>query len=86
MKMQEEQVHTARWSSPRSDEAADLGMEHRTLDQEDVARLAYFYWEERFARTIHLTRTGSGQKQNFATGSLEPHPANPTRPARRTIS
>ena len=37
---QREHVH-------RSDEATDLGIEHRTLDQEAIARLAYFYWEER---------------------------------------
>jgi hypothetical protein len=24
-----------------------LGIEHRALDQEAIARLAYFYWEER---------------------------------------
>ena len=47
MKTKEEQVHTARESGHRSDEATDLGIEHRTLDQEAIARLAYFYWEER---------------------------------------
>jgi hypothetical protein len=47
VKTQEEQAHTARESSHRSDEAADLGIEHPTLDQEGTARLAYFYWEER---------------------------------------
>jgi hypothetical protein len=30
-----------------SDEATDLCIEHRTLDHEAIARLAYFYWEER---------------------------------------
>ncbi len=48
MKTQEEQMQTARESGHRSDEAAtDLGIEHPTLDQEAIARLAYFYWEER---------------------------------------
>ena len=47
MKTQEEQVHTARGSSHRSDEATALGIEHRTLDQDAIARLAYSYWEER---------------------------------------
>jgi hypothetical protein len=48
VKTQEEHMHTARESSHRSDEAAtDLGIEHHTLDQEAIARLAYFYWEER---------------------------------------
>ena len=47
MKTKEEQVHTASESGHRSDEATDLGIEHRTLDQEAIARLAYFYWEER---------------------------------------
>ena len=47
MKTQEEQVHTARESGHRSDVATDLDIEHRTVDQEAVARLAYFYWEER---------------------------------------
>ncbi len=47
MKTKEEQVHTARESGHRSGEATDLGIEHRTLDQEAIARLAYFYWEER---------------------------------------
>ena len=73
MKTQEEHVHTARESGHRSDEATDLGIENRMLDQEAIARLAYFYWEERDCPMTHLTRTGSGQKQNFATGSLPPH-------------
>ena len=47
MKTKEEQGHTASESGHRSDEATDLGIEHRTLDQEAIARLAYFYWEER---------------------------------------
>jgi hypothetical protein len=47
VKTQEEQVHTARESGHRSDEATDLGIENRMLDQEAIARLAYFYWEER---------------------------------------
>jgi hypothetical protein len=47
VKIQEEQVHTARESGHRSDEATDLGIEQCTLDQEAIARLAYFYWEER---------------------------------------
>ena len=49
MKTKEEQVRTARESGHRSDEETetDLGVEHRTLDQEAIARLAYFYWEER---------------------------------------
>ena len=47
MKTQQEQVHTARESDHRSDEATDLGTEHRMLDQEAIARVAYFYWEER---------------------------------------
>ena len=47
MKTQEEHMHTASGSSHRSDEATDLGIEHRTFDQEAIARLAYFYWEER---------------------------------------
>jgi hypothetical protein len=48
VKTQEEQMQTARESGHRSDEAAtDLGIEHPTLDQEAIARLAYFYWEER---------------------------------------
>ncbi len=47
MKTKEEQVHTARESGHRSDEETDLGNEHSTLDQEAIARLAYFYWEER---------------------------------------
>ena len=47
MKTQEEQVHTPRVSSHRSDEATGLGIEHRTLDQDAIARLAYSYWEER---------------------------------------
>jgi len=47
VKTKEEQVHTASESGHRSDEATDLGIEHRTLDQEAIARLAYFYWEKR---------------------------------------
>ena len=47
VKTQEEQVRTARESGHRSDDATDPGIEHRTLDQEAIARLAYFYWEER---------------------------------------
>ena len=47
VKTQEEHVHTARQSDHRSDEATDLGIEHPTLDQEAIASLAYFYWEER---------------------------------------
>ena len=47
VKTQEEHMHTARESSPRSDEATDLGIEHPTLDQEAIAPLAYFCWEER---------------------------------------
>jgi hypothetical protein len=47
VKTQEEQLHTARGSGHRSDEATDLGIEHPTLDQEAIARLAYFYWEDR---------------------------------------
>ena len=47
MKSQEEQVHNAHERGHRSDEATHLGIEHRTLDQEAIARLAYFYWEER---------------------------------------
>jgi hypothetical protein len=35
-----------RKSSHRSDEATG-GIEHPTLDQESISRLAYFYWEER---------------------------------------
>ena len=51
MKTKEERVHTARESGHRSDEATDLGIEHRTLDQEAIARLAYFYWQERGCTT-----------------------------------
>jgi len=47
VKTQEEHVHTAPESGHRSDEATDLGIENRMLDQEAIARLAYFYWEER---------------------------------------
>ena len=47
MKTKEGRVHTARESGHRSDEETDLGNEHSTLDQEAIARLAYFYWEER---------------------------------------
>jgi hypothetical protein len=47
VKTQEEQMHTGRGSSHGSDEATDLGIEHPTLDQQAIARLAYFYWEER---------------------------------------
>ena len=47
VKTQEEQGHTARESGYRTDEETDLGVEHRTLDQEAIARLAYFYWEVR---------------------------------------
>ena len=47
VKTKREPVRTARESRHRSDEATDLGIEHRTLDQEAIARLAYFYWEER---------------------------------------
>jgi len=47
VKTKEERVHTARESGHRSDEATDLGIEHRTLDQDAIARLAYFHWEER---------------------------------------
>jgi hypothetical protein len=47
VKTQEEHVHTARESGHRTDESTDLGIEHPALDQEAIARLAYFYWEER---------------------------------------
>jgi len=47
VKTQEEQAHTARESNHRSDEATDPGIEHPAFDQEAIARLAYFYWEER---------------------------------------
>ena len=47
MKTQEEHMHTTRESSHRSDEATDLGIEHPVLDQEAIARPAYFHWEER---------------------------------------
>jgi len=47
VKTKEERVHTARESGHRSDEATDIGIEHRILDQEPIARLAYFYWEAR---------------------------------------
>jgi hypothetical protein len=47
VKTQEEHMHTARESSHRSEEATDIGIQHRTLDQEAIARLAYFYWEQR---------------------------------------
>jgi hypothetical protein len=47
VKTQEEHMHTASGSSHRSDEATDLDIEHPTLDQEAIARLAYSYWEER---------------------------------------
>jgi len=47
VKTQEEHMHTARESSHRSDEATDLGVEHLTVDQEAICRLAYFFWEER---------------------------------------
>ena len=47
MKTKEGRVHSARESGHRSDEATDLGIEHRMLDQEAIARLAYFYWEKR---------------------------------------
>ncbi len=40
------------------------------LDQEALARLAYFFGRSGAARMIHLTRTGSRQKQSFVTGSL----------------
>ena len=73
VKTQEEHMHTARESSHRSDEATDLGIEHSTLDQEAIARLAYFYGRSAAARMIHPTRTGSGQKQNFVTSLPRPH-------------
>ena len=47
MRTQKEHKHTARKGIRRSDEATDLGVEHPTFDQEAIARLAYFYWEER---------------------------------------
>ena len=46
VKTQEEHTHTGE-SGHRSDESTDLGIEHPALDQEAIARLAYFYWEER---------------------------------------
>ena len=47
MKTQQEQVNTAHENSHRSDDATDIGIEHPALDQQAIARLAYFYWEER---------------------------------------
>ena len=47
MKTQEEHVHTAGESDHGSDDATDLGIEHPTWDHEAIARLAYFFWEER---------------------------------------
>jgi hypothetical protein len=47
VKTQEEHAHTARESSHSSNETTDLAIEHPGVDQEAIARLAYFYWEER---------------------------------------
>ena len=47
VKTEEEHRHTASGSSHSSNEAAGLGIENPALDQEAIARLAYFYWEER---------------------------------------
>jgi len=47
VKTQEEHMYTASGSSHRIDEATDLGIEHPTVDQEAICRLAYFFWEER---------------------------------------
>ena len=47
MKTKKEPVRTARESRHRRDEATDLGIEHRPLDQGAIARLAHFYWGER---------------------------------------
>ena len=57
VKTQEEHMHIARESSHRSDEATDLGIEHPTLDQEAIARLAYFFWEERAMRLRRFLQT-----------------------------
>jgi len=46
MKTQEEDIHMERGSSETKSEAAGPVVE-QALDQEAVARLAYFYWEDR---------------------------------------
>jgi GTP-dependent phosphoenolpyruvate carboxykinase len=43
------------------------------LDQEAIARLTYFYWEGHGCPNDSPGEDWSGQKQNFATGSLPPH-------------
>jgi hypothetical protein len=47
VKTHEEQVRTVPETGHKSDEAIDVDIEHRTLSQEAIGRLAYFYWEER---------------------------------------
>ncbi len=46
MKTQEEDIHMERGSSETKSEAAGPVIEP-ALDQEAIARLAYFYWEDR---------------------------------------
>ena len=48
-----------------------------SADREAIGRsLAYLYsGRNAVAQTIHPTRTGSGQKQNFVSSSLPAHPA-----------
>ena len=75
MKTKEGRVHTARESGHRIDEA-DLGIDHRTLDQEAIARLAYFYWEERGCPNDSPDEDWLRAEAELRTGSLPPHHIN----------
>jgi hypothetical protein len=50
-KAREDDMHTERGSSHTKNEATGLVLESPALDQEAIARLAYFYWEERGCET-----------------------------------
>jgi hypothetical protein len=57
MKTQGEGMHTKPGSDETESETTGLVIESPMLDQEAIARAAYFCWEARGCPMIHLMRT-----------------------------
>ena len=76
MRTKQELVRTARESGHRSHEATDPAFDIARWIKKPSPAWPISIGRSAAARMIHLTRTGCGQKENFARGSLPPHHMN----------
>jgi hypothetical protein len=71
VKKQKEGVHTERGSNETKSEVTEMIIEP-VLDQEAVARLAYFYWEARGCQNDSPDEDWFKAEAEYRNGSLSP--------------